>query len=171
MCLAFQEVGAKRLGEPDISAFFAVAPLLPCSALALSAHWTLVSGRKSCTAFLYIMSYDAHVLSRKGETKPWGSCLQAFPRYGRVRPRKPGQPSRLPSSGLPSRRSSVVEHVIGNDGVSSSILLGGTILLTHAVNGGTAHRLADISPASRRKPSASAVRPVSTGRSRADLML
>jgi hypothetical protein len=31
-----------------------------------------------------------------------------------------------PGSRRPSRRSSVVEHVIGNDGVSSSILLGGT---------------------------------------------
>jgi hypothetical protein len=34
---------------------------------------------------------------------------------------------KMPRAGFLSRRSSVVEHVIGNDGVSSSILLGGTI--------------------------------------------
>lgn len=31
------------------------------------------------------------------------------------------------------RRSSVVEHVIGNDGVSSSILLGGTTFLSSQI--------------------------------------
>jgi hypothetical protein len=69
LCLAFQEVGAKRLGEADISAFFAGALLLLCCALALFTHWTLFWGGNP-TAFLYIMLYDAHLLSRKGEAKP-----------------------------------------------------------------------------------------------------
>jgi hypothetical protein len=50
--------------------------------------------------------------------------LHALPRYGRVAPLKREALADLARS--LSRRSSVVEHVIGNDGVSSSILLGGT---------------------------------------------
>ena len=45
--------------------------------------------------------------------------LQRPCRYGRFRPH--------PANGLVRRRSSVVEHVIGNDGVGSSILPDGTI--------------------------------------------
>src|SRR6478735_5276676 len=66
--------------------------------------------------------FRAHWASRDG-----AQCLQTHSRYGRVRPRAARQPFRPALSGSLSRRSSVVEHVIGNDGVSSSILLGGTM--------------------------------------------
>lgn len=62
-----------------------------------------------------------------GASEANGSMLAgAFPLWQGPPARSEAAVLACPSGSL-SRRSSVVEHVIGNDGVSSSILLGGTI--------------------------------------------
>ena len=161
LSLALQEVGAKLLLEPGTARRSGVLPVAG-SILTLPAHQPVSRIEPRPTLFISCPYSGLPVQARLT-----AQCLQALSRYGRVRPRAARQPFRPALSGSLSRRSSVVEHVIGNDGVSSSILLGGTILR----HGSAAQRRAAISPVSRRKPSASATRPASRATAWAGLTL
>ena len=120
MRLAFQQVGAKLLLQPG------TAPV----AFRLLLSWLVLwlSGHQRCT-LLQQSLYHAYILG--GAPGEAGFALHGHPRYGRVAPLK-SEAERAAacetSPGSQSRRSSVVEHVIGNDGVGSSILPDGTIL-------------------------------------------
>lgn len=152
------------MSEAPLTSFFAFTRFGTASDLDLDAHF-FRSGMPNMV--LYIMPYVAYVLSAETGVGRLGfhACRRFPAMAGSARAHRGGRQACLARASL-SRRSSVVEHVIGNDGVSSSILLGGTIILPEDGKAGAGcQRRAAISPASRRKPSASAARPVSSGRS------
>ena len=129
---AFQEVSPKGVDEPAFAILLAFARFAGAFTLPLFAHGTCFPLEGILNRLSLYHALGCLSLEPSGQVGRKGSTLAGAPPLWQGPPARIAAASRLPRADFLSRRSSVVEHVIGNDGVSSSILLGGTIIRAFA---------------------------------------